>query len=254
MEAHALLQLGLDLLCPLLSLVDPITLASSHSSQISKEIIIATKLAKWNTGWPVKMEFQIVINCKTCAPDTAQNYSNWRLFISYVNWRKHLVCYLSTYKFEEPLKRLENRPNASMNTGPVTGSRLKWCISSTTTPKTLWSSSVLCWVRLCDVIGLGWAGTCQRARLSSHFCFLPTLDPSIRTTPRSLKHRSSDQNIPTFAMSQSQYNVTSVLVLGTKPDPSAGIIMGLVSVQRMPAKSWANCVHERQRNNGDPRH
>lgn len=46
MGAHALLQLGLDLLCPLLSLVDPITLASSHSSQISKEIIIATKLAK----------------------------------------------------------------------------------------------------------------------------------------------------------------------------------------------------------------
>lgn len=69
-----------------------------------------------------------------------------------------------------------------------------------------------------------------------------------------LKHRSIDQNIPMFAMSQSQYNVTSVLVLGTKPDPSTGIIMGLVSVQRMPAKSWANCVREQQRNNGDPRH
>lgn len=100
-------------------------------------------------------------------------------------------CILSTYKIS--LKRLENRPNASMNTVPVTGSRLKWCISSTTTPKTLWRSSVLCWVRLCDVIGLGWAGACQTARLSSHFCFLPALDPSIRTTPdlsgQYLKHR-----------------------------------------------------------------
>lgn len=156
------------------------------------------------------------------------------------------------------MKRLEKRPNAFTNTVLVTGSCLKWCISSPTTPKILWSSSVSCWVRLCDVIGLGWAGTCQRARLSSHFCFLPALDPSIRTTPdlsgQYLKHRSSDQNIPTFAMSQSQYNVTSVLVLGTKPDTSTGVIIGLVSVQRMPAKSWANCVHERQRNNGDLRH
>lgn len=69
-----------------------------------------------------------------------------------------------------------------------------------------------------------------------------------------LRHRSRDQNIPTFVMSQSQYNVTPVLVLGTKPVASTSIIMGLVSVQRMPAKSWANCVHEWQRNNGDPRH
>lgn len=73
MEGFALLQLGHDLLCPLLSLVDPLPLAASHSSHISKEIIVLTNLAKSNTGWPVKMEFQIRI--KTCVPDTTQNYS-----------------------------------------------------------------------------------------------------------------------------------------------------------------------------------
>lgn len=185
------------------------------------------------------MEFQIII--KTCEKkDMCPRYYTELILediyqICKFTWTS---CILSTYKIS--LKRLENRPNASMNTVPVTGSRLKWCISSTTTPKTLWRSSVLCWVRLCDVIGLGWAGACQTARLSSHFCFLPALDPSIRTTPdlsgQFLKLRSSDQNLPTFAMSQSQYNVTSVLVLGTKPDASIGVIMGLVSVQRMPAK------------------
>lgn len=46
MEACASLQLGHDLLCPLLSLVDPLTLASSHSSPIFKEIIVSTNLAK----------------------------------------------------------------------------------------------------------------------------------------------------------------------------------------------------------------
>lgn len=96
MEACALLQLGHDLLCPLLSLVDPLTLAASHSSHISKKIIVLTNLAKSNTGWPVKMEFQIRI--KTCVPDTTQNYSYWRTFIRDVNWHGHLVFYLSTYK------------------------------------------------------------------------------------------------------------------------------------------------------------
>lgn len=70
------------------------------------------------------MEFQIII-IKTWVPDTTQNYSHGRTFIRYVNLHGHLVFYLSTCKFEEPLKRLENRPNASTNTVPVNGSHLQ---------------------------------------------------------------------------------------------------------------------------------
>lgn len=84
MEAHALLPLGLDLLCPLLSLVDPITCFLSLLPDFQRNN--SNKIGKVKYRMASKNGISDN-NCKTksSVPDPTQNYSYWRIFIRYVN-------------------------------------------------------------------------------------------------------------------------------------------------------------------------